>query len=85
MVFSFLSLVLIASGALQCFAPQKLKELQDQLRPKGDYSGSALGGYFERLRERQATQPSVFYRLSGLALRAMGILMLGFALGLFQR
>jgi uncharacterized protein YjeT (DUF2065 family) len=84
-VFCFFCLVLIASGALQCFAPPKLKALQDKLRPRGDWSGSALGGYFERLRERQATRPSVFYRLSGLALMAMGFLMLGFALGLFRR
>jgi hypothetical protein len=31
--------LLIAQGALQCFAPQKLKDIQNRLRPKGDYSG----------------------------------------------
>ena len=84
-VFCVFCLVLIVSGALQSFAPQKLKELEDKLRPKGDWKASALGGYFERLRERNATRPSVFYRLSGLVLMAMGFLMLGFALGLFRR
>lgn len=82
-VFCFFCLLVTTSGALQCFAPQKLKGLQDRLRPKGDRSGSALGGYFERMRERQATRQSVLYRLSGFALMAMGILMLGFAIRLF--
>jgi uncharacterized protein YjeT (DUF2065 family) len=84
-VFCVFCLVPIVSGALQCFAPQRLKELQDKLRPKGDWRASAFGGYFERLRESHATRPSVFYRLSGLVLMAMGFLMLGFALGLFRR
>ena len=74
--FSLACGLLIAQGALQCFAPQKLKDVQDRLRPKGDYSSSALGSFFERLRERQARQPSTFYRLSGLMLMGMGILML---------
>ena len=79
-------LVPIVSGALQCFAPRKLKELQDKLRPRGrDWRASAFGGYFERLREKHAARPSVFYRLSGFALMTMGFLMLGFALGLFRR
>jgi uncharacterized protein YjeT (DUF2065 family) len=78
-------LVIIASGALQCFAPRKLKEIEDRLRPKGEWCASAGGTVFERLRERQATRPSVLYRLSGLALMAMGILMLVFVLGLFRR
>jgi hypothetical protein len=65
--------LLIAQGALQCFAPQKLKDVQNRLRPKGDYSGSALGSFFERLREKQASEPSALYRFSGLMLMGMGI------------
>jgi hypothetical protein len=67
--------LLIAQGVLQCFAPQKLKDVQDRLRPKGDYWGSALGSFFERLREKQASEPSALYRFSGLMLMGMGILM----------
>jgi hypothetical protein len=79
--------LLIAQGALQCFAPQKLKDVQNRLRPKGDYySGSALGSFFERLREKQASEPSALYRFSGLMLMGMRILMLIVGvLGFFRR
>jgi uncharacterized protein YjeT (DUF2065 family) len=79
-------LVVIAAGALQCFAPRKLKEVEDRLRPKGEWCATSGGGrLFEKLREGQARRPSVLYRLSGLALMAMGVLMLVFVLGLFRR
>jgi hypothetical protein len=74
-------LLLIAQGSLQCFAPQKLKQVYDRLWPKGNYS-SAL---FDKLREQQAS-PSLMYRFSGLILMGMGILMLMVGVfGLFRR
>jgi hypothetical protein len=82
---TFFCLVIIASGALQCFAPQKLKEIEDRLRPKGEWCASAGGTVLGRLREKQAAKPSVLYRLSGVALMTMGILMLAFVLGLLRR
>jgi hypothetical protein len=84
--FTLACVLLIAQGALQCFAPQKLKDVQDKLRPKGDYSDSALGRFFERLREKQASEPSALYRFSGLMLMGMGIFMLMVGvLGFFRR
>ncbi len=75
-VFPIMCVVLIAAGALQCFAPKKLKEIQDKLRPRGDYSSSAFGAFFEKLREEEATQPSLLYRFSGFVLMSIGAFML---------
>lgn len=75
LLFLIISLVVTAAGALQCFAPRKLRELQKRLRPKADWSASAGGKFFEDLAERQASNPSLGYRLGGLALMAMGIYM----------
>jgi uncharacterized protein YjeT (DUF2065 family) len=74
--FTIVCLVLIAAGALQCFAPARLKEIQDKLRPRGDYSQSAFGSFFEKLREEEARQPSVLYRFSGFMLMSIGAFML---------
>jgi hypothetical protein len=65
--------------------PKKLREIQDRLRPKGDYSSSALGGLFERQREKQASQPSPLYRFSGLMQMGLGLLMLMGVFGFFRR
>ena len=81
----FFCLVIIVSGALQCFAPQKLKEIEERLRPKGEWCASAGGTVLGRLRDKEAAKPSVLYRLSGMALMAMGILMLAYLLGLLRR
>ena len=82
---TFFCLVVIASGALQSFAPRKLKEIEDRLQPKGEWCATAGGTVLGRLREKQAAKPSMLYRLSGVALMMMGILMLAFVLGLLRR
>ena len=71
-LFPIMCVVLIAAGALQCFAPKKLKEIQDKLRPRGDYSTSAFGAFFEKLREDEARQPSLLYRFSGFMVMSIG-------------
>jgi len=84
-LFAVLCVVIIAQGALQCFAPRKLKELQDKLRPKGEWSSSAGGAFLERLRAKQAAEPSPLYRFSGLLLLAIGVVVLLAALRFFRR
>ena len=75
-VLALLCVLLISQGVLQCFATRKLKDIQDRLRPKGDWASSAGGAFFEQLREKQARQPSLLYRLCGLAVMGLGVLML---------
>jgi hypothetical protein len=67
---------LIAAGALQCFAPKKLKEIQDKLRPKRDYSSSVFGAFFEKLRDDETRQPSLLSRFSGFMVMSIGVFML---------
>ncbi len=81
--FAVICILLMAQGALQCFAPQRLKAIQDRLRPKGDWSASAGGAFLEKLREKQARAPSPLYRFSGLLLMAAGIWM--FWVGVLRR
>jgi hypothetical protein len=83
--FALLCCLLIAQGALQCIAPHILKQVQDKLRPRGSWSASAGGTFFERLRERQATNPSPLYRFAGVVEIALGFLMLLGVLGFFRR
>ncbi len=83
--FALVCLVLIAAGALQCFAPARLKEIQDKLQPKGDNSQSAFGSFFERLREKEARQPSLLYRFSGFVLMSIGAFMLVLAVLILWR
>ena len=83
--FALVSVVLIVSGALQCFAPKRLKGIQDKLRPKGDYSNSAFGAFFEKMREEQASQPSLLYRFSGFMLMSIGAVMLVLGVLLLSR
>ena len=75
-LFTVCCVALIAGGALQCFAPQRLRQLQKQLRPKADWSASAGGKFFEDLADNQAANPSLGYRLGGLFVMAMGLYML---------
>ena len=70
--FTVVSLTIIAAGALQCFAPKKMKEIQDKLRPPGDYSNSALGSLLEKFRQDEVGQPSWMYRLSGFMVMSIG-------------
>jgi hypothetical protein len=74
--FPIVCVVVIAAGALQCFAPKKLKEIQDKLRPRGDYSSGVFGAFFEKLREEEARQPSLLYRFSGFMVMSIGAFML---------
>lgn len=67
-----------AFGALQCFAPAKLRELQKRYRAKADWRDSAGGRWIEHYADRQARNPTVMYRLGGL------LLMLFFLFGLFR-
>ena len=77
--------MIIAGGALQCFAPARLKSLQDKLRPQHvDWTASAGGAFFERLREKEARQPSPGYRFGSLVVVALGIHMLLASLGFFR-
>ena len=75
-LFPVMCVVLIVAGAFQCFAPKRLKEIQDKLRPRGAYSSSAFGAFFEKLEEKQARQPSLLYRFSGFMLMSIGAFML---------
>lgn len=83
--FAIMCVVLIAAGALQCFAPKKLKEIQDKLRPRGDYSSGAFGAFFEKLREEDARQPSLLYRFSGFMVMSIGAFMLVLGVLLLSR
>ena len=82
---ALLCCVIIISGVLQCFAPAKLKRLQDKVRPHHVNCSESAGGVFlERLREKQARSPSLLYRLSGFMLMGAGVLGLLFVLGLIH-
>ena len=78
-VFGIVCGVVIAFGALQCFAPQALRRLQKELRPKADWSASAGGKFFEDLADRQANNASLLHRLAGLMVMATGLYMLSIA------
>ena len=84
-LFTVVCVVVIACGALQCFAPQRLRGLQKTLRPKADWSASAGGKFFEGWADRQASNPSLLYRLAGLFVMAMGLYMLSVAVGRLLR
>lgn len=81
-IFAILCCVIIAHGALQCFAPAMLKRLEDKLFfPRHiNWSESAGGAFLEKLREKQARNPSLLYRLSGFVMMGAGALMLVFGL-----
>ena len=80
-IFAILCCLVIAHGALQCFDPVRLKRIQDKLRSQHfDWSDSAGGAYFEKLREKQARDPSFLDRLSGLVMMGAGFLGLFVAL-----
>ena len=83
--FSAVCVLCIAAGALQCFAPSRLKEIQEKLRPRGDHSRGPFGTFFEALREEEASQPTWLHRLSGLMLMSIGAFMLVLALYLLRR
>ena len=49
LLFAILSCLIIVQGALQCFAPARLKRIQDRLRPQHvNWSESAGGAFFEK-------------------------------------
>ena len=75
-LFTVVCVVVIACGALQCFAPQRLRQLQKQLRPKAYWSTSAGGKSFEDLADRQSANHSRLYRLGGLFVMAVGLYLL---------
>jgi hypothetical protein len=83
--FTAVSLMVIAAGALQCFAPKKMKEIQDRLRPPGDYSNSPLASLLEKFRQDEAGQPSWMYRFSGFMVMSIGTFMLVVGLLLLWR
>lgn len=83
--FTVISLMLIAAGATQCFAPKKMKEIQDRLRPRGDYSNSPLGSLLKKFREDEAGQPSWMYRFSGFTVMSIGVFVLVLGLLLLWR
>jgi hypothetical protein len=70
--FTVVSLTIIAAGALQCFAPKKMKEIQDKLSPPGDYSNSAPGSLLEKFRQDEVGQPPWMYRFSGFMVMSIG-------------
>lgn len=70
----------IVQGALQCFAPLRLRQLQKRFRPNGDWTASAGGKFFEELAERNANHPTFADRAGGLLLMAAFIYMLGAAI-----
>ncbi len=71
----------IVQGALQCFAPMRLRRLQKRLRPNADWTASAGGKFFEGLAERQASHPTRAHRATGLLLMALFIYLLTAAIG----
>ena len=84
--FAFVCLLLIVAGALQCFAPRTLKDIQDKLRsPDDDYSRSVHAAFFDRIEEEQSSQPSLLYRLSGFLVMSLGAFMLVLGLALIWR
>jgi uncharacterized protein YjeT (DUF2065 family) len=76
LIFAVICCVFIIQGWLQCFAPAKLKQIQDRLRPQRFDWSKGGSGFFERLREKQARNPSLQYRLGGLVLMGLGVFML---------
>ena len=71
------ALVVAAAGALQCFWPEKLKEIQSRF-PLSHNPESPGGRLFKYLQNKQ---PGPVYRLSGLLLLATALLMIATALG----
>lgn len=66
--------VVIVHGALQCFAPARLKRIEDRLfRVNKDSAG---GAFIRKARIKHARNPSLLYRLSGLVLMGVGFWML---------
>jgi hypothetical protein len=70
----------IVQGALQCFAPMRLRQLQKRFRPNRDWTASAGGKFFEELAERNANHSTFAYRVSGLLLMAVFIYLLAAAI-----
>jgi hypothetical protein len=70
----------IVQGALQCFAPMRLRQLQKRFRPNADWTASAGGKVFEELAEHNANRPTFTYRVSGLLLMVAFMYMLGAAI-----
>ena len=71
----------VAQGALQCFAPMRLRQLQKRFRPSADWTASAGGKLFEGLAERHASHPTRAHRATGLLLMAFFIYLLAAAIG----
>jgi hypothetical protein len=71
----------VAQGALQCFAPMRLRQLQKRFRPSADWTASAGGKLLEGLAERQAGHPTLAHRATGLLLMAFFIYLLAAAIG----
>ena len=72
LTFVAVALVVAASGALQCFWPEKLKEIQSSL-PRGYDPESPLGRLLLRFQNRKH---GLVYRLSGFLLLLMALLMI---------
>lgn len=76
LLFAICCCILIVQGALQCFAPTKLKRIEDKLGLFRINKDSAGGAFIRRARITQGRNPSLLYRLSGLVLMGIGLWML---------
>ena len=83
-LFAICCCVLIAHGALQCFAPARLKRIEDMFGLFRVNKESAGGALIEQARAKQANSPSLLYRLSGLGVMAVGLWMLIFVIRFIQ-
>ncbi len=81
LVFILICIFGIALGALKCFVPAKLRELQKRYRPKADWSDSAGGKLLEDYAERQARNPTFMHRSTGLLMMAFFLYLLAQAIG----
>ena len=59
-----------ALGAMQCFAPAKLRDLQKRYWDRGAWPDGTGGKVLDNYLDRQARNPTVLYKLSGLGLMA---------------
>ncbi|HEY1576932.1 MAG TPA: hypothetical protein VGF82_07665 [Terracidiphilus sp.] len=75
-LFAICCCVLVVQGALQCFAPARLKRIEDKLGLFRVNKDSAGGAFIRKARIKQARNPSLLYRLSGLLLMGIGLWML---------
>jgi hypothetical protein len=75
--FVVVALIFAASGALQCFWPEKLKMIKARL-PRGYDPESPGGRLVLRL---DSGKPGLLYRVSGFALLVISLLMIAFVCG----